>query len=409
MSNAALILAAGRGSRAGAGAPKQYRPIDGRSALLRCLETFGGHRGVDHLLVAIHPEDREYYEADIGRLAPETRDRLVEPIAGGSERQDTVRLGLEALAATAPPEKVLIHDAARPFTSPALIDRVLGALDEVDGACAATPVVDTLRRGAPTLACGEIVPRDGLWRAQTPQGFRFRPILEAHRRLAGERATDDAEIARRAGVETRLVFGDAANVKITEAADFDFAERWAAADKAARLPDVRMGQGVDVHAFGPNADGSTDHVMLCGVRVPHETGLEAHSDGDVGLHALTDALLGAAALGDIGGHFPPSDPVWRAAASDRFLAEAARLVADAGGRPTHLDVTLVCERPKIGPHVEAMRARIAAIVGLDVARVSVKATTTEKLGFTGRGEGIAATALATVVFGFIDESGGKKG
>lgn len=402
MTAAALILAAGRGSRAGAGAPKQYRPIDGRSSLLRCLETFGGHSAVDRMLVAIHPDDRAYYEADVARLTPETRARLGEPISGGSERQETVRLGLEALARTAPPTKVLIHDAARPFASAGVIDRVLETLEEVDGACAATPVVDTLRRGAPSLACGEIVPRDGLWRAQTPQGFRFQPILEAHRRLAGDLATDDAEIARRAGVETRLVMGDASNVKITQAEDFAFAERWVAADKAARAPDIRMGQGFDVHAFGPNADGSEDHVMLCGVRVPHETGLKAHSDGDVGLHALTDALLGAAALGDIGQHFPPSDPTWKGAASDQFLAHAMRLLAEAGGRATNLDVTLICERPKIGPHVAAMRARIAQITGLELSRVSVKATTTEKLGFTGRREGIAAMAIATAAFGWLE-------
>jgi 2-C-methyl-D-erythritol 4-phosphate cytidylyltransferase/2-C-methyl-D-erythritol 2,4-cyclodiphosphate synthase len=311
-------------------------------------------------------------------------------VGGGGERAETVRLGLEALAAAAP-ERVLIHDAARPFVSQAVIAAVIAALDDAPGACAALPNVDALRR-EDDGACGPLIPRDGAWRAQTPQGFRFAAILAAHRANADPRAPDDAEIARAAGLRVALVESEADNFKITRPGDFARAERLIAATEAAM--DVRMGTGFDVHRFGPG-----DHLTLCGVRVPFDRGFVAHSDGDVALHALTDAVLGAAALGDIGRWFPPSDPQWRGASSDRFLAHAVAEAAALGLRPASLDVTILCERPKITPHAEAMRARIAAIAGVDIARVSVKATTTEGLGFAGRGEGIAAQAAAVLIGG----------
>ncbi|MCI4665174.1 MAG: bifunctional 2-C-methyl-D-erythritol 4-phosphate cytidylyltransferase/2-C-methyl-D-erythritol 2,4-cyclodiphosphate synthase [Neomegalonema sp.] len=403
MSCVALVLAAGRGSRAGAGLPKQYRPVAGRSALLRSLLAFASVPAVDRLQVSIHPDDQSLYVAEIERLPEAIRSRLNDPVFGGGERQDSVRLALEALAATAP-KLVLIHDGARPFVSTGVIQRVLAALESAQGACAAAPLVDTLRRETTDGACGDLLPRDGLWRAQTPQGFHFEPILAAHRHFAGAALTDDAEIARRAGITTKLTLGAPENIKLTRPEDFDFAEHWAAQEKEnmtevpSLIPDIRVGQGFDVHAFGPNADGSTDHLMLCGVRVPHDQGVQAHSDGDVGLHALTDAILGAGALGDIGRHFPPSDPQWRAASSDQFLAHALALAASHGARLMNVDITLICERPKITPYAEAMRGRVAEILALPMERVSIKATTTEKLGFTGRREGIAALATATLLF-----------
>lgn len=388
----AFIVAAGRGVRAGAGLPKQYRPIAGRPSIARAVDAFRNHPRVGAVVVAIHPSDQALLSAAFAGDAPET-------VFGGAERQETVRLGLEALAARAP-ETVLIHDGARPFLDAGLIYRCLDALERHDGACAALPAVETMRKEAPGSLCGELVDRSGVWRAQTPQAFRFAPLLEAHRRFADQLFTDDAEIARRAGLSVALVGGAPENIKLTAPADFLWAERWAAAEappeRAPPPMETRVGQGFDVHAFGPNADGSTDHVMLCGVRVPHDTGLVGHSDADVGLHVLTDALLGAISEGDIGAHFPPSEPEWKGMASERFLAHAADLVAVRGGRITQLDVTLICERPKIRGHVDAMRRRVAEIARIDIARVSVKATTTEQLGFTGRREGIAALASATV-------------
>lgn len=411
---AAIIVAAGSGMRAGGGIPKQHRPINGRSALTRCLEVFARNAGVERVLTAIRPGDEERFFAARAsastRLSPSEAAKLMDPVPGGAERQETVRLALEHLAqAPSPPRLAAIHDAARPFLPQAVLDQALDLAWKTGAVCVATPLVDTLRRGDgedPAFA-GEITPRQGLWRAQTPQIFAFESILAAHRAEAARVATDDAEIARRAGMAVALCPGAPELMKITEPQDFDFAELLAAREdgapqespmSAAPLPDIRVGQGFDVHRFGPNADGSTDHVMLCGVSVPHETGLIGHSDADVGLHALTDAVLGAAALGDIGRHFPPSDEAWRGAASDQFLAFAMRLVREAGGRPTLLDVTLICERPKIGPHASKMRARIAEIAEVDLARVSVKATTSEGLGFTGRREGIAALASASFVF-----------
>ncbi|MEM9725270.1 MAG: 2-C-methyl-D-erythritol 2,4-cyclodiphosphate synthase [Pseudomonadota bacterium] len=434
---AAVIVAAGAGVRAGGGIPKQYRPIAGRSALSRCLEIFARSPRIHHVLTAIRADEGERYEAAraaaCSRLVESEAAKIAPPVHGGAERQETVRKALERLAdAPRRPALVAIHDAARPFLAEAILTAALDAAARHGAACVAAPVVDTLRQGIQAThdslpQAGDLVSREGLWRAQTPQVFEFDAILAAHRAQRDAPATDDAEIARRAGLDVALSPGAPELMKITETGDFAVAEALArrldpitppAADDPAEMAemremsmtdamrppppagfDVRMGQGFDVHAFGPNADGSSDHVMLCGVQIPHETGLIGHSDADVGLHALTDAVLGAAALGDIGAHFPPSDPQWRGAASDQFLVHALRLARAAGATPTLLDVTMICEQPKIRPHVERMRARIAEIAEMEVGRISVKATTSERLGFTGRGEGVAALASATLVFG----------
>ena len=375
----ALVVAAGRGTRLNGTEPKQYLALGGRPLLRHSLARLGAHPAISRIRVVTHPDDRALYDAAAQGLD------LLPPVAGGAERQDSVRLGLESLAALAP-EHVLIHDAARPFVEPDLVDRVLAALADFPAAIPALPVADTVKRGDGDRVTAT-VDRAGLWRAQTPQGFRFAEILAAHRAASGDNLPDDAAVAERAGLAVKLVAGSEENFKITTESDLARAERL----EAARLLDIRTGQGFDVHPFGPG-----DHVMLCGVRVPHGQALVGHSDADVGLHALTDAILGALGAGDIGVHFPPSDPRWRGAPSDRFLAHATSLVAAAGGRIAHVDVTIVCEAPRVSPHRDAMVRRIAEILALDRNRVSVKATTTEKLGFTGRGEGIAATALATL-------------
>lgn len=375
----ALVVAAGRGTRLGGRLPKQYLPLGGRPLLRHTLEALRAHPRIAGIAAVIHPDDRPLYEEAARGLD------LLPPVAGGAQRQDSVRNGLEALAAHRP-SRVLIHDGARPFIDAAVIDRVIGALDAAPGAIAALPIRDTVKHETGGHVA-RTVERAGLWRAQTPQGFHFEAIVAAHRAAAGSELTDDAAVAERAGLSVALVEGSEDNFKVTTADDLGRAERLL----AARLGDVRTGHGFDVHAFGPG-----DSVRLCGVAIPHERGLVGHSDADVGLHALTDAILGALGAGDIGMHFPPSDPRWRGASSDRFLRHAADLVAEAGGILAHADVTLVCERPKVGPHRAAMIARIAEILRIDERRVSVKATTTEKLGFTGRGEGIAASAVATI-------------
>ena len=375
----ALVLAAGRGTRFGGTLPKQYLPLGGSSVLRHAVDALAAHPRVDRVLVAIRPEDRAVYDESVRGLD------LLPPVAGGAERQDSVRLGLEALAALAP-SLVLIHDGARPFLDAAMIDRVLDALDRAPAAIPGLPLGDTIKRVAGDVIA-ETVDRAGLWRVQTPQGFHFAAILDAHRKSAGKALTDDAAVAEAAGIAPLIVAGSDDNLKITTAADLAAAERVLAARRA----DVRVGQGFDVHPFGPG-----DRLMVCGVEIPHGAGVVGHSDADVGLHALTDAVLGAIGAGDIGMHFPPSDPQWKGASSDRFLAHAAGLVRARGGSIAALDVTIVCERPKISPHRERMVARVAEIAGVAPERVSVKATTTEKLGFTGRGEGIAAQAVATV-------------
>ncbi|WP_445465225.1 bifunctional 2-C-methyl-D-erythritol 4-phosphate cytidylyltransferase/2-C-methyl-D-erythritol 2,4-cyclodiphosphate synthase [Faunimonas sp. B44] len=379
---AALVVAAGRGARSGRSLPKQYAPLAGEPVLRRTLRALQGAEVFSRITVVIHPDDRLAYDEATAGLPG-----LTPPVSGGATRQDSVRLGLEALADD-PPEIVLIHDAARPFVSPALIARVVEACDAGHGALPAIAVAETLKRSAGGLIV-EDVPREGVSAVQTPQAFPFAAIIAAHREaqaLGLGNLTDDAAAASIAGLPTRTVAGDRANLKLTTPDDFAFAERM-----LQDMHETRIGHGYDVHAF---AVGNA--VTLCGVSVPHEASLHGHSDADVGLHALTDAVLGAIADGDIGAHFPPSDPQWRGADSARFLAHAAARVRARGGRIVNLDVTLVCEAPRIGPHRDAMRSTVAAIADVSVERVSVKATTSERLGFTGRREGIAAFATATV-------------
>ncbi len=385
MQTAGLIVAAGRGQRLGDATPKQYLALGDGTVLGAAVTALLAHPGIATLRVVIHPDDRPLYDSAVRGIDD---PRLGPPVAGGARRADSVLAGLEALAPEAP-ACVLIHDAARPLVPVAVIGAVIDALDEAPCAFPALPVVDALWRGSDGHA-DEPVARDGLWRAQTPQGFHFAAILAAHRAHAGE-ALDDVAVARGAGLVARLVPGDEANFKITTAADLERARviRGAAMDIR---PDVRTGNGFDVHAFGPG-----DGVTLCGVRLAFDRGLVGHSDADVGLHALTDAIFGALAEGDIGQWFPPSDPQWKGAASAIFLEKAAERARDRGYAIANLDCTLICEAPKIGPHAAAMRAAVAAIAAVDADRVSVKATTTERLGFAGRGEGIAALATATLV------------
>ena len=375
-STVALVVAAGSGSRAGGDMPKQYRPLLGRPLLGHALDHLD-HPAIDAVQVVIAEGQEEAYAAAVGERP------LPAPVIGGATRQQSVRNGLAALAGQNV-ERVLIHDAARPFLPPVVIDRLLGALDANDGAVPVLGVVDTLARGDGIL--GDTVARDGLVRVQTPQAFRFEAIRAAHDAWDGPEATDDAQVARAAGLTVATVEGDPTLDKITYDADFARAE-----DRLAACLTPRTGMGFDVHAFGPGSS-----VWLGGVEIPHDRGLVGHSDADVALHALTDAILGALAAGDIGDHFPPSDPRWRGAPSALFLEHARDLVASAGGRIAHVDVTITCESPRIGPHRLPMREKIASLLRLDLTRISVKATTTERLGFTGRGEGIAAQAVATV-------------
>lgn len=381
METAAVIVAAGRGRRLGGETPKQFLALGGAAVLRRSAEALSAGGGVDAIQVVVHPDDRDACD---DALAGFTAAAVLPPVTGGETRADSVRAGLEALA-PADPARVLIHDAARPFASAALVRAVLDALDAAPAAVPVLPVVDALWQGRDGMAIAP-APRAGLWRAQTPQGFRFAEILAAHRAHRGE-AADDAEVARAAGLTVRLVPGEEANFKITTAADLERARAM-----AGETMDIRTGNGFDVHAFGPGTE-----VTLCGVALPFDRGLVGHSDADVGLHALTDAVFGALGEGDIGSWFPPSDPAWRGVVSEIFLRRAAARAAERGFQVTHLDCTLICEAPKIGPHAAAMRAAVAAIAGVDLERVSVKATTTERLGFAGRGEGIAALATATLV------------
>lgn len=373
----ALIVAGGSGSRFGGPVPKQYRRLAGVPVLRRTVETFLNHPAVGRVQVVIRAEDAALYADAVAGLD------LPPPVIGGADRQESVRRGLEVLAGV---DVVLIQDAARPCVPAPVIDRVLAAVQPGAGAIAALPVADTLWRG-PDAVCDTLVDRQNLWRAQTPQGFMLTDILAAHRAAEGQGLTDDAAVAAAAGLKVHLVEGSPVSAKITTEVDLIEAET----RLRQNLTDIRVGTGFDVHAF---ADG--DHVTLCGLTIPHTRGLAGHSDADVGLHALTDAILGALAAGDIGQHFPPSDPRWKGADSAQFLRHAADLVAARGGVIAHTDVTLICERPKVGPHRAAMQARVAEILGIALDRVSIKATTTEKLGFTGREEGIAAQAVATL-------------
>jgi len=376
MQTAAIIVAAGRGTRAGGGLPKQWRPLAGRRVADWTLSAFDT-AGIARIVVVLHPEDQAI------PLPPH-----VIRVTGGATRDASVRAGLEALAGN-PPDIVLIHDIARPSVTPALIGRVCDALATADAVAPGLPVSDALWQGAAAQVAGT-QDRSGLYRAQTPQGFRFGAILAAHRAHDGG-AADDVEVARAAGLTVEIVEGDEDNIKITTPGDFARAERLLRGHMTS-LPDIRLGNGYDVHRF---AEG--DHVILCGVKVPHTHALEGHSDADVGMHAITDAIYGALAEGDIGRHFPPSDPQWKGAASEIFLAHAGDLARSRGFAIGNVDCTLVCEYPKVGPHAASMQAEIARILKLDASRVSVKATTSERLGFTGRGEGIAALATATLI------------
>ncbi len=374
MQTAAIIVAAGRGTRAGGPVAKQWQSVAGRPVARWTLEVFAP---VAQLILVVHPEDS-------ARAAAVAQGLDVTIVEGGATRDASVRAGLEALSAAAP-DLVLIHDVARPCVSRGLIDRVIAALATSPGAAPALAVTDALWSGADGQVTGTH-DRAGLYRAQTPQGFRYAEILAAHRAHTGG-AADDVEVARASGLDVAIVPGEERNLKITGPEDFA---------RAATLletgMDIRLGNGFDVHRFGPG-----DHVMLCGVRVPHPRGLVGHSDADVGLHAVTDALYGALAEGDIGRHFPPSDPQWKGAESHVFLRHACKLAREKGFAISNVDCTLICEQPKIGPHAEAMMQAMAAIMDVAPDRVSVKATTSERLGFTGREEGIAALATATLV------------
>jgi 2-C-methyl-D-erythritol 4-phosphate cytidylyltransferase / 2-C-methyl-D-erythritol 2,4-cyclodiphosphate synthase len=382
---AAVVVAAGRGLRAGGGGqfPKQYRGIAGEPVVRASLKTLAQHGDIAMVQPVIHPQDVALFQAASAGLD------LLPPVFGGATRQASVRAGLEALAARRP-DFVLVHDAARPFASAALISRGIAAARAGRAAIPALPVADTVKTVDAAGAVTGTLDRAQLRIVQTPQAFDFAALLDLHRRAqaAGrEDFTDDAALAEWGGLKVATFEGEAGNVKLTTAEDF----ARASAQEASALVDVRTGTGFDVHAFAPG-----DHVMLGGVRIAHTAGLSGHSDADVALHALVDAILGALAEGDIGVHFPPSDPQWRGASSDRFLAFAVERVRARGGRIAHLDVNVICEAPRIGPHRDAMRARIAEIAGVSIERVAVKATTSEKLGFTGRREGMAAFATATV-------------
>ena len=362
----ALIVAAGSGSRAGGAIPKQYAHVGGKALLAHAYAAFAGHTAVDEVVVVIAAGAEPLAAAALGP---------VRTIVGGATRRESVARGLAAIEA----DRVLVHDAARPFVPAQVIDRILAALDTDEGAIPGLAVADTLVRD------GSVVPRDGLFRVQTPQGFRLPALRAAHAGWpADEEATDDAQMVQRLGGSVALVQGDAMLDKVTHPQDF-------AAAEAKIAWETRSASGFDVHRLEAG-----EELWLGGVLIPHDKGLSGHSDADVGLHALTDALLGTIAAGDIGTHFPPSDPQWKGADSAQFLQHAATLIADKGGRIDFVDLTLICEAPKIGPHREAMRTRSVALLGLSEDRVSIKATTTERLGFTGRGEGIAAQAVATV-------------
>ncbi|AXI42359.1 bifunctional 2-C-methyl-D-erythritol 4-phosphate cytidylyltransferase/2-C-methyl-D-erythritol 2,4-cyclodiphosphate synthase [Sulfitobacter sp. SK011] len=374
MTTTALIVAAGRGTRAGGHKPKQWQMLASARVIDHTLAAFQNHPGIDRIVVVLHPDDMAHAAA--------FEDQGITVAEGGADRATSVRHGLAALGDET---HVLIHDAARPCVSAQVISGVLDALVTAPAAAPGLAITDALWRGADSRITGT-TDRAGLFAAQTPQGFEVAAIRAAHDTYAGT-ALDDVEVARAAGITVTMTPGDADNIKITTADDFA---------RAARIlenrMDIRTGNGFDVHAFGPG-----DHVMLCGVKIPYDQGLVGHSDADVGMHTVTDAIYGALAMGDIGQHFPPSDPQWKGASSDVFLRHAVGLAREMGFTLCHVDCTLICEHPKVGPHSAAMRAVMADILDIDIARMSVKATTTERLGFTGRGEGIAAMATATLV------------
>lgn len=374
MTVTALIVAAGKGERMGGGLPKQYRKLGGKPVLRRAVEALSAHPAVKAVRVVVGKGQHELASAALAGL------EVSELIEGGEQRADSVRAGLEAVDGDA----VLVHDAARPFCPPAVVDRLISRLELYDGAAPVLPVSDTLARGATEIE--EPLDRNSLLRVQTPQAFRLAALRQAYAKWSGTAPTDETTVAKAAGLRVAAVEGDQLLEKITTSADWERAEALLA---AGLIP--RTGFGFDVHAFAGEGP-----IMLGGIAVPHSRGLTGHSDADVVLHAITDALLGAASFGDIGQHFPPSDPQWKGASSDRFLVHATMLIRAAGGLIDHIDCTVICESPKVGPVREAMRFRIAEITGLDASQVSIKATTTEGLGFTGRGEGIAAQAVANI-------------
>ncbi|TNC12499.1 bifunctional 2-C-methyl-D-erythritol 4-phosphate cytidylyltransferase/2-C-methyl-D-erythritol 2,4-cyclodiphosphate synthase [Methylobacterium terricola] len=397
---AAVVVAAGRGIRVGGDTPKQYRRVGGQAVLTRTLAALAAHPGVTRIQVVIAADAAAFYGECLGDLSPGAQAKLARPVEGGATRQASVRAGLAALARDGTPDLVLVHDAARPFVDDALIDRAIAAAETHGAAVPGVPVSDTIKVVEPDGRVRETPRREDLRAVQTPQAFRFALLHEAHRRAAAEGLdgfTDDGALAEWAGLPVAVFPGDLRNRKITQAADLVEADRafspdsGAAQDMTAMTLLTRLGTGFDVHAF---TEG--DHVWLGGVRIPADRGVLAHSDGDVVLHALTDAILGALADGDIGVHFPPSDPRWRGASSDQFLADAVRRVAERGGVIDHLDITVLAEAPRIGAHRDAIRTRIAEIAGVPLSAVSIKATTTEKLGFVGRAEGLAAQAAATI-------------
>jgi 2-C-methyl-D-erythritol 4-phosphate cytidylyltransferase/2-C-methyl-D-erythritol 2,4-cyclodiphosphate synthase len=386
---AVVLVAAGRGERAGGSdGPKQYRTIGGRAVIAHTLDAFLGHPEVAAISIATHPDDAALFAEAVGEMPSH-----VMTVPGGITRQASTLLALRALKPFEP-DIVLIHDAVRPFVDRNLVDRVIEKAAGGVGALPALAVSDTLKRGGPGARVAGTVDRAGLFAAQTPQGFPFGAILDAHEKAAEsgrDDFTDDAAIAEWAGVAVDIVGGSPDNVKLTWARDIAMADE--KLSRAAAFPDVRTGNGYDVHAFGPG-----DHVTLCGVSIPFAQGLSGHSDADVGLHALTDALLATCGAGDIGTHFPPSDPRWKGAASRIFVEHATAIVRGRGGRIANVDVTLICEAPRIGPHRERMVAALAEMLGIAADRISIKATTNEKLGFIGRSEGIAAIATASVVY-----------
>jgi len=381
---AVLIVAAGSGERFGGSIPKQYQDLAGQPILRRSVLAFLKHPHIDHVQVVYSPSHRDLYDKALGDL------NLPEPVTGGASRQDSVRLGLEALAQAEKFDFVMIHDAARPLVDAATITAVRKALDHNQGAIAAKPLVDTLKRSKDGhIHIEATIDRNNLWQAHTPQAFHFDVILAAHRAAKGSQLTDDAAVAEQADIPVTLVPSNPDNMKITNPDDLNRATRLLGQNYG----DIRTGMGFDVHRLIPG-----DHIMLCGVAIPHNFTAEGHSDADVGLHALVDALLGAMSAGDIGTHFPPSDPQWKGKESAHFVRHAVGMVSERGGIIANADITILCEAPKVGPHREAMVKRIAELLEISTTRVSVKATTTERLGFTGRGEGIAAQAVATVRF-----------
>lgn len=390
--NVVVIVAAGRGERLGTeGGPKQYRLLAGKSILQHTISQFVEHQDIHAIQVVIHKDDSELY-----KNAVQSNDKLLPPVVGGVSRQASCKAGVDAVAGMGF-DSVIIHDAARPFVAHSTISNVLNGIDQGLGTLPATAIADTVKKADDAKIVLDTISRDGLYLAQTPQGFRLADIHAAHAKASmhnPDEFTDDAAVAEYTGMSVKLVEGNSDNFKITTKDDLILAEEKLSMHSL--IPDVRTGSGYDVHTLGPG-----DKVILCGLEIPHTQSLQGHSDADVGLHSLTDALLGTIGAGDIGSHFPPSDPQWKGASSDRFIEHAVKLVREAGGFITNMDVTIICEAPKIGPHRDAMREKVSKICDVEISRVSVKATTNEKIGFIGREEGIAALATVSVSFGMM--------